>query len=229
MALYWKFPRFVPAVAPLRHGSFRWLLLVYTLNGVAAAMPATLVLFFIRDRIGAPTLSGLFLALYFASAALAAPLWVRAVGRVGAARGWLAGMLATVATFGGAALLQPGDAPGYALVCVASGLCLGADLVLPPALLAGLIERLGHAARLEGAYFGLWSLCAKLSLALAAGISLPLLGLLGYRPGEPASGMLPPLVVAYCLLPSALKAIAAAVFWRACRLSAAGSAIACSS
>ena len=216
------------AVAPLRHQAFRQLLLVYTVNGVAAAMPATLVLFFIRDRIGAPALSGLFLALYFACAALGAPLWVRAVGPLGAARCWLAGMLATVATFGFAALLRPGDASGYAVVCAASGLCLGADLVLPPALLSGLIGELGHAGRLEGAYFGLWSLCAKLSLALAAGISLPLLGLLGYVPGQVAAGPLPPLVIAYCVLPSALKAIAAVWFWRTWRRPAAHAATACS-
>ncbi len=205
------------ACEPLRHAAFRHLLLVYTLNGVAAAIPATLVLFFIRDRIGAPALSGLFLALYFASAAAGAPLWVRAVGRLGAARCWIAGMLATVGTFLFAALLRHGDGLGYALVCAASGLCLGADLVLPPALLAGLIARLGHSGSLEGAYFGWWSLCTKLALALAAGIALPLLGLLGYTPGTPAKGLLPPLVIAYCLLPSTLKALSAALFRRGWR------------
>ena len=35
--------------------------------------------------------------------------------------------------------------------------------------------------RNEGAYFGLWNLVTKLNLALAAGIALPALALLGYR------------------------------------------------
>ena len=36
--------------------------------------------------------------------------------------------------------------------------------------------------RNEGAYFGLWTLVTKLNLALAAGIALPMLALLGYTP-----------------------------------------------
>jgi hypothetical protein len=35
----------------------------------------------------------------------------------------------------------------------------------------------------EGAYFGWWNFATKLNLALAAGLALPLLALLGYAPG----------------------------------------------
>ncbi len=201
------------ALAPLRQPAFRRLLAIGVVNGVAASLPATLVLFFIRDRIGAPGAAGLFLFLYFSCAALAAPLWARAVRRVGAAPAWLGGMLATAAVFVAAAALHAGDSGRYALVCAASGAMLGADLVLPPTLLAGLIGRLGHARQLEGAYFGLWNLAAKLTLALAAGIALPALAWLGYTPGTPSRGPLPALVLAYCVLPSALKLIAAAMLW----------------
>ena len=95
-----------------------------------------------------------------------------------------------------------------------SGLALGSDLIVPPALLAGLIRSLGHDGRLEGAYFGLWSFAAKFTLALAAGVALPLLGILGYRPGTPATGSLPPLVVAYALLPCGLKVLSGWMLWR---------------
>ena len=72
----------------------------------------------------------------------------------------------------------------YTVVCVASGIALGADLTLPGALLAGVIQRAGHGQRLEGAYFGWWNFATKLNLALAAGIALPLLGAFGYAPGS---------------------------------------------
>ena len=201
------------AIEPLRHRAFRRLLLAYLPSGVAASVPATLVLFFIRDRIQAPDLSGLYLFVYFACAAAGTPLWLRAVRQVGAAGSWLLGIGATVAVFGWAALLQPGDRWGYAAVCAASGLALGSDLILPPALLSGLIRSLGHGGRLEGAYFGLWNMAAKFTLALAAGIALPLLAALGYTPGTPARGVLPPLVVAYCLLPCALKLLSGLLLW----------------
>jgi Na+/melibiose symporter-like transporter len=202
-----------PMHTPLRAPAFRRLLAIYLVNGVASAVPATLVLFFIRDRLQAAAYEPLFLASYFAAGALSMPLWLRAVARFGLARAWLAGMLLAIATFAWASLLGVGDVLGYTLVCVASGVALGADLALPGALLAGVIQRAGHAGRLEGAYFGWWNFATKLNLALAAGIALPLLGAFGYAPGSRSATGLQALAVAYCLLPCVLKAAAAALLY----------------
>ncbi len=199
--------------APLRTPAFRRLLLIYLVNGVASAVPATLVLFFIRDRLQATAWEPLFLASYFAAGALSMPLWMRVVARFGLARAWMAGMLLAIATFAWAALLGAGDIVGYTLVCVASGMALGADLALPGALLAGVIQRAGHGGRLEGAYFGWWNFATKLNLALAAGIALPLLGLFGYTPGSQSADALHALALAYCLLPCLLKAAAATLLY----------------
>lgn len=199
--------------APLATPAFRRLLLIYLVNGIASAVPATLVLFFIRDRLQVPAWEPLFLASYFAAGALSMPLWVRAVARLGLARAWLAGMGLAVAAFVWAAALGPGDGIAFAIVCVASGAALGADLALPSALLAGVIQRAGHAGRLEGAYFGLWGLATKLNLALAAGIALPLLAWFGYAPGSRDAQALTALTLAYCLLPCVLKLMAASLLW----------------
>ncbi len=203
-----------PSMAePLRTPAFRQLLLIYLVNGVASAVPATLVLFFIRDRLQAPSFEPLFLASYFAAGALSMPLWVRAVSRFGLAPAWLGGMLLAVATFAWATLLGAGDVTGFVIVCVASGIALGADLSLPGALLAGVIQRAGHGERLEGGYFGWWNFATKLNLALAAGIALPLLGVFGYAPGARDAGALQALTIAYCLLPCGLKLLAAALLY----------------
>lgn len=199
--------------APLRVAAFRRLLAIFVVNGVASAMPATLVLFFIRDRLQAPHLEPLFLALYFAAAACALPLWVRLVARLGLAGSWLAGMLLAVATFAGAATLGAGDAAAFALVCAASGVALGADLALPSALLAGLIRNSSHAGSAEGAYFGWWNFAAKLTLALAAGLALPALQGFGYAPGARDAPALAALTLAYCVLPCMLKLAAALLLW----------------
>ena len=194
---------------PWQVADFRRLLVVFLVNGIATAVPATLVLFFIRDRLQAQAWEPLFLASYFAAGALSMPLWVRLVGRWGLARAWRAGMVLAVLTFAWAATLGSGDVSGYVLVCLASGLALGADLALPGALLAGVIQRAGHGGRLEGAYFGWWNFATKLNLALAAGIALPLLGLFGYAPGARDAAALQALTVVYCLLPCVLKLLAA--------------------
>lgn len=202
------------ALLPLRRRRVRQLLLVYLAGATAASMPATLVLFFIRDRIQAPDWAAGYLLAYFAAGAAGMPLWLRAVRRMGAARAWLAGTCLALASFGCAALLQPGQRWGFAAVCVVSGLCLGADLAIPPALLDEEIAAAGHADQLEGSYFGVWNLATKLALALAAAVSLPLLQWLGYRPGQPQTGALPALVVAYCVVPCLLKALSGLLLWR---------------
>ena len=199
--------------APLAVPAFRRLLAVYLVNGVASAVPATLVLFFIRDRLQAQAFEPLFLASYFAAGALSMPLWLRAVARLGLARAWLLGMGLAIVTFAWAALLGAGDVAAYTAVCIASGVALGADLTLPGALLAGVIQQQGHGQRLEGAYFGWWNFATKLNLALAAGIALPLLALFGYAPGGRDASALQALTLAYCLLPCALKLIASALLW----------------
>jgi Na+/melibiose symporter-like transporter len=139
---------------------------------------------------------------------------VRLVDRLGLARAWLAGMLLAIVSFVWATLLGPGDVLAYTAVCVASGVALGADLALPGALLTGVIQRAGHAGRLEGVYFGWWNFATKLNLALAAGIALPLLASFGYSPGARDSGALQALAVAYGVLPCLLKLTAAALLWR---------------
>ena len=200
-----------PLTLPWADPAFRRLLAVFVVNGIASAVPATLVLFFIRDRLQLSAWEPLFLASYFAAGALSMPLWVRLVPRLGLARAWLAGMLLAVVAFVGASALEAGDLAAYVAVCVASGLALGADLALPGALLAGVIQRSGQAGRAEGAYFGWWNFAIKLNLALAAGLALPLLDAFGYAPGTRDPQALLALTLAYCLLPCLLKLCAAAL------------------
>ncbi|MBK7613177.1 MAG: MFS transporter [Burkholderiales bacterium] len=201
---------------PWRHSGFRRLAGVYALNGMASAVPATLVLFYIQDRLAAPAhWAGVLLGSYFLSAALAMPLWLRAVQHLGLARSWALGMALAIAAFAAAAVLGAGDAPWFVLVCLASGVALGADLVLPPALLAGVIANAGDRGRHDGIYFGWWQVLTKLNLALAAGTVLPLLGALGYTPGQADPQGLRMLGLAYAVLPCALKAGAALALYAA--------------
>lgn len=203
---------FSSMVWPLRNRRFRQLLTVFVFNGIAAAIPATLVLFFIQDVLQASSLAAGFLIVYFAAGAAGMPLWVWLSARLGKARAWLAGMVISIIAFVWAFLLGPGDVVPFAVICLLSGLGLGADLALPPSMLADVIdddEQAGHPRR-EGAYFGLWNLVTKMNLALAAGIALPALAWLGYAPQAGSSATaLTWLAAVYALLPCLLKAVAA--------------------
>lgn len=206
-------PAGVDWLLPWRGAAFRRLMGVFLLNGVASAIPATLVIFFIRDRLQAPAWEPAFLAGYFAAAALSMPLWVRGVARFGLLRSWLAGMVLSIAAFVWAAQLGAGQMLPFLAICLASGAALGADLAVPGALLTGVLQRAGHAQRHEGLYVGWWTCANKLNLALAAGLALPALQGLGYVPGATDPAALHALALVYAALPCLLKAGAAALLW----------------
>lgn len=201
-----------PLIPSLRRvfadSAFRRLLAVFVANGIAAALPATLFLFFVADVLQLEKASGPLLALYFIAGAASLPLWVKLSARFGRVYAWLGAIVLSIIAFAGASQLGSGDLWPFAAICVASGLALGADLALPAAIAADLGERQGQA----GACFGVWNFIAKLNLALAAGLALPLLALLDYVPGSGAG--LASLTFAYALLPLAFKALAGLLLWR---------------
>jgi len=210
---------FAPAAVslwhPWQHAGFRRLLGVFMLNGLASAVPATLVLFFVQDRLQAPqAMAPLFLGAYFAAGALSFPLWLQVIDRLGLLRSWALGMGLSVLAFVSVIGLGAGDTAAFGVVCALSGMALGADLTVPGALLNQLIDRCGERGRTDGAFMGWWNLATKLNLALAAGLSLPLLGLWGYAPGRQDADAVLALGLAYGLLPCVLKLLAAlALYW----------------
>ena len=188
------------------------LLAVFALNGIASAIPATLLLFFVDDVLRAKDWEPVFLVSYFLAGAVAMPLWVALAARLGKVRAWGIGMLLAVAAFCWAASFGQGDRIAFLVVCIASGIALGADLALPPALLADAIAKQNARAQ-TGSYFGIWTFATKANLALAAGLALPVISALGYRAGDPASNVAA-LTLAYTLLPCALKLGALALLWK---------------
>lgn len=200
---------------PLSDAPFRALLALYMLNGIGNAIAATLVSFFVDDRLGASASMPAFLGGYFLAAVLALPAWLRVIGRFGAASAWACGMALSVLAFGMALPLGAGDADAFLLICLASGAALGADLAVPAALLTALLQQGGRLAE-AGVFAGWWTAATKLNLGLAAGLALPLLAGAGYVPGHRDDAALQALSLAYVLGPCVLKllAIAGLLAWR---------------
>lgn len=189
---------------------FQKLLGSFAVNALANAIPATLFLFFVQDRLklSAET-AGLLLAVYFIAAAASVRIWTKIMARTGAQRTWQAAMAIAIASFIWALFLEEGDLIPFGVICLATGAALGAELVCPPILLGALIDRAGQRGRSEASYFGVWNLVAKLALAAAAGLVLPALSGLGYQPGGTASiDELQALQWVYAGLPCMLKLIA---------------------
>ncbi len=193
----------------LRDALARRLLLIALVNATPVAVTSTLFLFFVESRLTAPGWEGPLLLLFFLAAALSAPGWGRAAQRFGAKPVLLTAMGLAIASFAFAATLGPGDTLAFALICLASGAALGADMTLLPAIFAGRLARIAPQA---GQAFGLWSFVSKFTLAFAAVLLLPALEASGFQAGaENSAQALWMLTVLYALVPCALKLIAVAL------------------
>lgn len=204
--------------------AFRRLLGAYFLNAMANAIPATLLVLYVTHALAARESLGLFLVLYLASGLLAMPAWLWLARRAGAARAWLLSMAWAATVFALVPLVGPGDVAAFALVCVATGLSVGADNALPSAMQARVVAdlRQRHGRDDAGLVFGWWGVTTKLALAAGAALGLVAIDLGGFVAGQPDAGGTRALVFAYAVLPVGCKLLAAWLAWRATRSPGAG-------
>ena len=196
---------------------FLRLLGAFLLNGFANGFPATLFIFYVSEKLVAPEMAGPLLVLYFVCGVAGVPLWLWLARRLTKHRAWSWAMLGACAFFAPAPFLGEGDVAIFALVCIGTGFALGADLMLPPAIQADVIDvdTAASGEQRSGLYFATWGLATKLALALAVGVAFPLLGWAGFDPGaglRSASG-LATLGFLYAGLPIVLKLAAIAMMW----------------
>ncbi len=201
----------------LRNKPFLRLVLAWLINGLANGMPAVLFPLYLEHGIAADASErGALIFAYFLCGVLAIPFWVRLSRRYGKHRVWSAAMLLACGAFIWVPLLGPGDILAFGVICVLTGMALGADLALPPALQADVVDldTLNTGQRRAGLFFALWSMATKLALACAVGIAFPALELFGFDPaGGNDAGALMALAVIYALIPVVLKLGAIAVIW----------------
>ena len=197
---------------------FRRLIAAYLLNGIANGLPATLVLLFAAQVLQLGELSGLFLTVYFGCGILSIPVWIAASRKLEKHRAWCMAMLLNCLFFAPVPFLGAGDMAGFLAICVLTGLCLGADLALPPSMQADVvdIDTAESGAHRAGLYFALWGVATKLALALAVGIAFPILDLFGFQAAsgsvnDPAA--LTALAALYAIAPILFKLAAIALMW----------------
>jgi len=185
----------------------RNLFLAYGFSMLASSIPALLVLFYIRDLLGAESYTGLFLLLYFISGAVGMPLWQYLSNKYGKYTSWLIAMSLATFVFIWAYFLSASDIWQYAIICILSGIAFGADLSLPPAILADDIIKY-KLQNQASSLFSILTFLSKLSLALASAIVLPLLDYQGFVPAMANSQQaLHALSLAYAIVPCFIKLV----------------------
>ena len=198
----------------LRNKPFLRLILAYLLNGLANGLAATLFVLFVDKGLGIPQKTDGLLLVYFLAGILSIPAWLAVSHRAGKHRTWIAAMLVNSAIFVFVPFLAPGDYVAFMIICIGTGFCLGADLVLPPSMQADVVDEdtaEGGGSR-AGIYFALWGMATKLALALAVGIAFPVLDAAGFDTnGSNDASALLVLALLYGAAPVVLKLAAIAI------------------
>ncbi len=218
--LLWRVPEPAMRGGQSRHGllaavrmafanrPFRLLLGAWTVNGVANGLPMALFLFICSQILQAPDAVGPILLVYFACGLLGVPAWGAVARRIGKHRAWAWAMGISSVGFLPVLLLGPGDVPAFMAICVVTGFGLGADLALPPAMQADVIDldELQSGESRAGLFFAAWTMAQKAGYALGGFVGLTVLDLVGFRAAGPnGREALVTLVVLYCLVPVLLK------------------------
>jgi Na+/melibiose symporter-like transporter len=175
-------------------------------------------LFFIRDIVGVPTIGAAYF-FYFIAGLGAIPFWLWLGRTIGKHRAFI-GTLVTVACVSSAnLLLDYGDYLPFFLLFVIKGFCFGGLQFLPVAMLADVIDvdAARSGGRRAGTYFAFLGFTEKIAIAFGTGISLNIVGLLGFDPsgGVAASteaGVLS-LRLVYCLGPVFFYGLALRLIW----------------
>ncbi|WP_407276459.1 MFS transporter [Halothiobacillus sp. DCM-1] len=201
----WPMLRTAPAL--------RRLLAAVFLNNLANGIPAVLFVLYVEHFLQAPGALGWLLLLYFGSGILALPAWVWLARRLGSQRAWGLSIGLAGLSFAVVPALGSGQLAAFTVICLLSGLSLGADLALPAALQGDLATADDSAAQTErvGLYYGVFGLVSKLALAAATGLAFGLLSLAGYTADSSQTAAL---AWIYGATPVLFKLVAGWLVWR---------------
>tara|TARA_R110002096_G_scaffold257381_1_gene450765 strand:+ start:84335 stop:85594 length:1260 start_codon:yes stop_codon:yes gene_type:complete len=183
-------------------------------NGVANALPATLFIFFTTYVLKRPDLAGPLLVVYFLSAAVSVPIWVKFSNIWRKERCWQVAMITAAITFLGVLLVDENSITLFFTITVITGLMAGADLSIPASMLADIVDHDAkkNGSRRPGIYFAVWGTTSKLTLALAVVIAFSLLGMDIFEQQQlDALVDTSWLVILYALLPPIFKIISVAL------------------
>ena len=202
---FFKVQKQTTSIFPKDVGLQRLLLFVF-LNAMPVAVTSTLYLFYVDHVLGLEVMGGPLLILFFLSAAFSAPFWTRWAEHYGALQVLRVSMLVSILSFVWAYNLNAGEVIAFSIICFATGLSLGADMTILPAIFA---QRLAKTKHDPNTGFGIWNFSNKLALAFTAGILLPLMEFAGFETQDMRSNLSTEVLkISYAIVPCGLKIFA---------------------
>ena len=186
------------------NSNFKYLCLSYFFIGLSNGVTSILFILFVEFIIGGSPQN--FLSIYFISAFMGLPFVYILASKYNKKRIWTLFIILACICFLPVVFLSNDSTTLFMVICIISGFCLSADLIIPSSIQADIIykEQQQNNNVLVGKIYSVWSFIQKLSLALSAGVCLPLLGYFGFNPSEVNTQLLP-LSFAYGIIPIILR------------------------
>ena len=186
------------------NSNFKYLCLSYFFIGLSNGVTSILFILFVEFIIGGSPQN--FLSIYFISAFMGLPFVYMLASKYNKKRIWTSFIILACICFLPVVFLSNNSTTLFMVICIISGFCLSADLIIPSSIQADIIykEQQKNKNVLVGKIYSVWSFIQKLSLALSAGVCLPLLGYFGFNPSEVNTQLLP-LSFAYGIIPIILR------------------------
>ena len=186
------------------NSNFKYLCLSYFFIGLSNGVTSILFILFVEFIIGGSPQN--FLSIYFISAFIGLPFVYMLASKYNKKRIWTSFIILACICFLPVVFLSNNSTTLFMVICIISGFCLSADLIIPSSIQADIIykEQQQNKNVLVGKIYSVWSFIQKLSLALSAGVCLPLLGYFGFNPSEVNTQLLP-LSFAYGIIPIILR------------------------
>ncbi|MEM7217061.1 MAG: MFS transporter [Pseudomonadota bacterium] len=202
----------------LRNGPMLRVILIALLVQFGESFRNAVSLFFIRDIVGVPTIGAAYF-FYFIAGLAAIPFWLWLGRRLGKHRAFMCTLITVAVVSGANLLLEQGDYLPFFLLFVVKGFCFGGLQFLPIAMLADVVDV--DAARSgggrAGTYFAFLGFTEKIAIAFGTGVSLNIVGLLGFDPSGGVAGSTDVGVYAlrmvYCLGPIVFYGLALKLIW----------------
>ena len=182
------------------------LFIAFLLNNLANALPSTLFLFFVKHILDLEEETGIFLIVYFLSAIVTFPLWIKLSLKLSKKTTWVLSMIIACVTFAFVPFLNHFDFSYFIIICILTGICLGADMALPSSIQADVAQQSKKNNNdISGILFGFWAMITKFSLAFAVAISFITLEFTSFDTKSVNENSLIAIVILYSILPIILK------------------------
>jgi glycoside/pentoside/hexuronide:cation symporter, GPH family len=192
-----------------RNGPFRIIALALLIAYIAETARVTITLFFARDAIGVENIGAVYVY-YFLAGLAGVPVWGWLGNRMGKHRALFLAFSLLFIINGAIYFLEHGQTGRFTMLFIAKGLCFGALELLPTAMIADTVDvDVARTKRQrQGLYFAVVGIVVKVGQALGQGLSLNLLGLIGFAAaGANGESEIAGLRLVYVILPNLLLLI----------------------